>query len=162
MKPFGDKRGFTLVELMVAGVAASILALAMSLVLVMVFRALRTNNDYARLRRDMALAVDWMARDLREASYRISPREGLSFAENRLTVSNNTVRADITEYRRDAAAGSLVRFVNGAAQGPVVMEGLQRFHVEANALDGVVLHLEMANRGGDVRVACRTFIHARN
>ena len=68
MKICVGKNGFTLVELMVAMVSGALLAIIVSLILFMTYRSWRTDNEYARLRRDTAFAVQLMAKEIRNSS----------------------------------------------------------------------------------------------
>lgn len=169
MKKHLNKQGFSLVELLVAMLATAILALTVSLLLYMPFRTMRTNNEYARIRRDMAFAIQIMAKDIRAAHHGDFINTSTFSADNQVALPSNVAagRLDKIEFKRNAAEGSLIRYVNDAARLTVIPEGLSRFHSDvltdaAGLVTGILLDLEMQNSDGDVVMTRKTFIYMRN
>lgn len=159
MQSCSKKQGFTLVELLLATVAAAIVSLTVSLVLVMTLRSLRTNNEYARLRRDMAYAVETMAKEVRKANgIRLNAPASTLVLTNNL----NELEVDETNEYRDNGAGRLIHFRDGVEQVPVVAGGLRSFAWASTNNSGVVLSLEMEGNGGETVVRHETTIHMRN
>lgn len=164
MKTDFKKQGFSLAELLVSMLATAVLVLIVSLVLLMPVRSSRTNNEYARLRRDMALAVQMMARDIRESS-----GSQVTASENLLILLPGPVfpGAAAIKYERSTADGVLRHYVDGVEKGSVITEGLRRFDPvsltnAAGVVTGIMLDLEIEGRGGDITAAHQTFIHVRN
>lgn len=155
------KEGFTLAELLVSIVAASILLLLVGAMLWMPARALVTNKEYAQIRLDVAYSVAMLSKDIR-----VSSLNSVVVAEDRLLLPANTTRAYSVEYLRDAGDDSLTRVV-GTDRERIVMDGLTRFRPTitndiATGLSGVVLDVEVQNPDGEIVVEHSTFIHARN
>ena len=153
-----------------AAAIGSIVLLAVTLVLFMPVRTMRTNMEYARLRRDLSLAVEGMARDIRNHSL-----DGIDASDRTALVllpdpdlpgiSPNTVA-----YRA-GAGGTLDRYVNGAKLGSLIVSGLNVFSYNVigddpaeltNGLTGVTVHLEVQNPDGEITMTRETFIHVRN
>lgn len=160
MKPNAKKQGFSLVELLVSITAMAILVLIVGLLLIMPYRTMRTNREYAQLRRDVALAVRGMAMDIRK----YSPSDIDVSDSNILLLNPNPgppVRQKV-EYIYNVGNQSLNRFVNNVDQGAIIEEGLILFTSSTNALEGVVLDISMQRGGGDVSLSLQTFIYTRN
>ncbi len=81
------RRGFTIVELLAAAVAAAVLAVAMGSVLYFSYAALRRANEVLALQRDLADAVDQIQRIGRSAS----PSE-ITIASGSITFGTNLFR----------------------------------------------------------------------
>jgi len=157
MKTRAQKHGFTLVELMISIVSAAILALTVVLILFMTYREWRTNNEYAQIRRDAALAVQMMAKDVRESAF-----NDVAAAEHTLVLSANPpVRPYLASYQRNMGNNTLNYYVNGNLTGVIIPAGVQRFNPVAVS-NGVRLHLELANPDGSIVITNETFIHTRN
>lgn len=157
-----SSEGFTLVELLIGVAASAILLLLVGLLLWMPFRSLRTNNEYATLRRDVAYAVALMTKDIRSASL-----NAVVAQDDLLQLPANATRTYGVEYQRNDADDSLDRYVDGTREGGIITDGLMRFRpVVTNdlvtGLSGVVLNIEIQNPDGEIVVQHGTFIHARN
>lgn len=166
MRTYHNKQGFSLLELMVAMVAAAILVVVVTVVFTMPYRVMRTNNEYADLRRDMAYAVRMMSNDIRKSSP-IYDEVSISTGEDILELPPNALRPDTVKYERNAADGVLTHYINNNAQGSVILNGLRRFHSETatnseGVVSGVILRLELENDDGDIAMEHETFIHTRN
>jgi Tfp pilus assembly protein PilW len=148
------KNGFSLVELMLATVCAAILFLTVALILFTTYRSWRTNNEYVRLRRDAALAVRMMSRDIRPAAL-----GDVTDGQNILTIGTNAVRTDVASYQRNGTNGILTLYIDGTEQGPVA---ILRDFSSSKTNEGVLLYLELANEDGDIVITNKTFIHVRN
>ena len=158
MKTDQKKQGFTLVELMVGMIAGSILLLIVGLLLLMPIRTMRINKEYAQVRRDIAIAVRIMTKDIRTRSF-----SDVDVSQSNVLLLNLNpgppVRQKI-EYKFES--GALNRYINDANQGAVIEEGLTQFTSSVNAWEGVVLEFEMVSDGGNASIAHKTFIHTRN
>jgi len=161
------KQGFSLVELLVAMVAAALLALAITTVFVMPVRSMRTNREYARIRRDLSYAVRLMATDIRESSIMYDTLPAIFTGENILELRPNELRAVPIKYDRNTPDGVLTRYIDNVAQGPVILNGLTAFETDLatdtnGVVSGVILHLEMQNSDGYISIINETFVHTRN
>lgn len=156
MKIGGKQNGFTLVELMITMVSASILALIVAMILFMAYRSWRTDNEYARLRRDAAFVVQLMAREIRAASF-----SGITAANNSLQLQANAVRPNLTAFTRNPGSSNLTFSINGIAQGPLVNNGLRVFN-PLKQTNGILVQLEMVNADRTISITNKTFIFARN
>ena len=75
-----SRNGFTLVELMVATLAFSILVLAVGSMLVFGWMGWKRNNDLVNMQRDASLAMMMISKEIRNASYdEIIEGSGISF-----------------------------------------------------------------------------------
>jgi Tfp pilus assembly protein PilW len=156
MKMCKKKVGFTLVELMIAMVSSAILALIVALILFMSYREWRADNEYARLRRDAAFAVQIMAKDIRNSSYS-NITEAIN---NSLKLSINAVHSNSTAFARTSAS-NLTYSINGTSQGQLITKGLKVFNPQPTN-NGVLLNLVLVNTDGDISITNQTFIHTRN
>jgi Tfp pilus assembly protein PilW len=159
-----SKAGFTLVELMVAGLATAILALTVGLILLMPSRSMTVNAEYAEMRRDIAVAVRFIAKDVRNAEYSYDG-ETIEGETDLLYLPDTEYRADPIQYTRNAADGSLTRTVAGASR-VLIDQGLTVFdpvevNVTTSGIKGVMLHIEMQSDSG-VSIVDKTFIHTRD
>lgn len=155
------KRGFTVVEMMVAVVSSAVLVLIASAVLFMTFRSWRVNNAYASLRRDAAFAVEMMSRDIREA--RDAPPAN---AVDRLVISN-AVRNYTATYLRNSTNGVVSCTRTGGFSIPIVARGVGSFSAEpqtnaAGVVDGILLSIIMQNNDLGIAVTHETFVNMRN
>jgi Tfp pilus assembly protein PilW len=156
MKICGKRNGFTLVELMVALVSGAVLAIIVSLILFMTYRSWRTDNEYARLRRDTALAVQLMAKEIRISSY-----NGITTNANSLICPTNAMHGRRTVFTRSPTTNNLTYSINGIVQGPLITRGLSVFNpIRTN--NGVLLKLVLANTDGSIAITNQTFIYPRN
>jgi Tfp pilus assembly protein PilW len=154
MKIGGKRNGFTLVELMIAMISGAVLALIVALILFMTYREWRTDNEYARLRRDTALAVQLMAKEVRISSYNT-----ITASANSLTCPINAMHTRQTVFTR--SADTLTYSINGISQGQLITRGLSVFNpVRTN--NGVLLKLVLANTDGSIAITNQTFIYPRN
>jgi prepilin-type N-terminal cleavage/methylation domain-containing protein len=157
MKICGKRNGFTLVELMIAMVSGAVLAGIVSLILFMTYRSWRTDNEYARLRRDTAFAVQLMAKEIRNSSY-----NGITVSANSLLCPTNAVHPTYTTtFTRNAASGNLTYFINGTSQGQLITKGLTVFS-PLKQTNGVLLQLVLANTDGSIALTNQTFISVGN
>ncbi|MBI9020629.1 MAG: prepilin-type N-terminal cleavage/methylation domain-containing protein [Verrucomicrobia bacterium] len=149
MKKQYYKNGYTLVELMITMVAASILILIVAMILVMAFQSWRINNAYADLRRDSALAFYMMARDVRESSY-----DGLDDTIDGSLEAVSAVNSNITTYTQNG--DTLV-----CETGLVIPENVQAFRA-LKTNDGVRLTLELTNGVFGIVITNEVFVNTRN
>lgn len=161
------KQGFSMVELLVAMVAAAILAITVTAVFVMPIRTIATNREYAKLRRDLAYVVRIMAMDIRKSSVMYDDAPAIDTGENELVLHPNDLRLEKISYDRNTANGVLSRSVDDGAESPIILDGLTAFATEmetnsSGVVSGVLLHLEMENSDGYIAVTNETFIHVRN
>ncbi|GEM_PF-2499361 len=156
MKTRAKKCGFTLVEMMISVVSAAILSLTVILILFMTYREWRTNNEYAQLRRDAALAVEMMSREVRETTF-----ADIIAVEPTLVLPANAVRPYAITFQQNPFNSTLHYFTNGVFAGLIIPEGVGRFNPMA-VNNGVRLHLELANADGSIIVTNETFIRTRN
>jgi prepilin-type N-terminal cleavage/methylation domain-containing protein len=154
MKTCKNRKGFTLIEMMIAAASAAILALLVSLILFLAYLSWRTNNAGVQLQRDSEHAINMMSRDIRESS-----SIDIIAIENYLILPTNAVRSDVTAYVK--TSNTLSRYVNDIESGLLIPNGLMRFypHVQSN---GVLLHLKLANTREALTVTNITFIETRN
>ena len=161
MKTTDRQSAFTLVELMVALLASSVLLLLVATILIITLNSWRTNNAYTDLRRDAAFAINIMARDIREAA----PSGLFAAGTDTLTVSN-AVRDYVSTYTRNSETEvlSLTRTDNANVQ--ILAANVQAFAATpqniSGAVDGVILRLEMMSGSTGVAVTNETYVHMRN
>lgn len=158
MKMYRNQNGFTVVELMIAMVGASILALIVATILFMAYRSWSTDNNYARLRRDAAFAVQLMAKEIRSSSPTIN---GIVAVNNSLQLQTNSIRTNLALFVRNATAGNLTYSINGASRGPVIPQGVRVFNPQPTN-NGVLLNLVLVSADGTLLITNSTFIAARN
>lgn len=93
-----NKQGFTIIELLIATLAFSILMLAVGSMLVFGWQGWYRYSDSVSMQGDAALATQMIAKEIRNASYvDISDGAGISFANSGISFSesgNNLVRSD--------------------------------------------------------------------
>ncbi len=128
----------------------------------MPYRAMRTNEEYARLRRDVAYAMRRMAKDIRVSTYNEDPN---NYGSDKLVLPVNSVSEGEIEYT--ATDGVLTRAVDGGAEEEIIREGLRLFSSNftnsTEGLSGVVLRMEIENNSdGDIAIEHETFIATRN
>jgi len=100
-----SKCGFTLVELMVAALAFSILSLAVGSMLVYGWQGWKRNNDLVAMQRDASLAMMMISKEIRNAQYdEIVEGAGISF---------NGSGASFTESGNSIVHSDGMRVVNG-------------------------------------------------
>ena len=147
-----NRKGFTLIELMLTIVAASIVILTVALILLLAFQSWRTNNAYADLRRDSSLATYMMARDIREASY-----DALTDGTT-LTLPSGAVIGETTTYTQ---SGDTLTVDEGSGAMTLIHEYVQNFN-STKQNNGVLLSLELANTNFSIVITNEVFINARN
>ncbi|MEI7850666.1 MAG: hypothetical protein WCH86_02425 [Kiritimatiellales bacterium] len=156
MKICGKRNGFTLVEMMIAVISGAFLALIVALILFMTYRSWRTDNEYARLRRDTAFAMQLMAKEIRSSSY-----NGIVASANSLLCPTNAMHVRRTVFTRSPTASNLTYSINGASQGQLITKGLREFTPQSTN-SGVLLKLVLVNTDGDISITNQTFIYPRN
>ncbi len=146
MKRPEHNAGFTLVELIIALAAASILAITAGITVVYGYSGWRRNNAAVELQRDATLAMYRMSRAIREASAAdvTTPLAGLSAEQ--LTIQP-------TEFRVNVNGDCLLYDPNAGTDGDevVIVDGrLETFTVTNLATGtGVSITLELQNENGD-------------
>lgn len=83
-RQIGKRAGFTLVELMLVAVLASIVGLSVGSLLVFANRALIRNTRMVEMQRDVSLAMDVISRGLLTAKIKIDSVEHVSFSDGTL------------------------------------------------------------------------------
>ncbi len=161
------KMGFSMAEMFIAMLAAAILAVTVTVVFIMPIRAMLTNNEYARLRRDMAHAVRIMSTDIRESTITYDDAPAILSGDNTLGLLQNDLRALSITYTQAGANGALSRQVDGQSAEPVILEGLVWFKssLEPNAegiVNGVTLLFVMENNNQYITITNKTFVLTRN
>lgn len=152
------KIGFTLTELLVGIIAVSILLLTVGAILVGPIRAMRTNEEYARIRRDIGYAMAVMGREVRAASF-----SGISVNSNVLAIPANEVRPQVTGFQK--TGDSLEYLIGGSKSEDLILNGVHQFsvtRVDVNNVQGVRVRLEIRNDDGSISIQHESFIHARN
>lgn len=152
MKTNQYKKGFTLVELMITAVASAILILTVALILMMVFQSWRINNAYADLRRDAALAVYMMAKDVREADY------GSLTGGTTLTLPSAVPGGETVSYTRN---GGKLDYTDGAGTRSIITKNVGTFY-STRRNDGVLLSLKLANDSFKIGITNEVFVNTRN
>ncbi len=157
MNPSDNKKGFTLIELMLTMASSSILILLVGIILFMGYRSWRVNGHYVQLQRDTALAVRIMSEGVRE-----STTNEIIAVNGSLTLAPNEVRSAELKYMADGT-GTLIRYVDGAENGLIILKGLESFTPELQE-DGVLLQIVMQDDDpdADITMTTRTFINTRN
>ncbi len=85
-----SKLGFALVELMVAALAFSILALAVGSMLVFGWQGWKRSNDLVGMQRDATLAMMMISKEIRNATFdEISDGSGISFSGSGVSFSES-------------------------------------------------------------------------
>lgn len=152
---YSEKSGFTLIELMVTIAASAVLALTAALMLMLAFESWKVNNAYVYLQRNMALAVQMLARDVHESVY-----ADMTTGPGQLILPPDAVRPDSVAYAR-SADGDLVRYVNASESVVIFPAGVLLFDpVLTNG--GVLVRLQAEVPEAEVTVTNETFIYARN
>jgi len=93
-----SRLGFTLVELMVAALAFSLLAVAVGSMLVFGWQGWKRSNDLVGMQRDATLAMMMISKEIRNAAYdEITDGSGVSFGGSGISFSesgNQIIRDD--------------------------------------------------------------------
>jgi prepilin-type N-terminal cleavage/methylation domain-containing protein len=153
MKKSKNKTGFTLIELMVTVVASAIVILTAATVLIMGFQSWRINKAYVEMRRNTALAVYLMARDIRESNI-----TNVTIAAGQLQLAPHPpVRNSTVTYTKTGSTLSSTDF------GVIIPRGLRTFNAEVNVPgDGVYLTIGMTNSVSGIAMTNRVFVNTRN
>ncbi|MBC8206077.1 MAG: prepilin-type N-terminal cleavage/methylation domain-containing protein [Kiritimatiellales bacterium] len=158
MKKQNHKNGLTLIELMVAMVAASIIILIASLILIMAFRSWRVNNAYVNLRRDSAFAFTMMARNVRE-----SDTDEVEWAGGTLTIPSSVLGKPTVSYYRD---GEALRYNENGGTMTLIHDNVDEFSAtttgDPEADDGVLLRLVLADADFGIAITNEMFVNTRN
>jgi hypothetical protein len=152
MKKIQYKNGLSLIELLVAIVASSIVILTVAMILIMAFRSWRINNAYVELRRDASLAVYLISRDIRESDVDdvMTATDGELELDDHPPARNNGVT-----YEK--VGDTLTR----TGFGTIIPRGVQAFSNQySGADDGVYVTLGLAN--DSVAITNRVFVNTRN
>ena len=149
-----NKNGLTLIELMITVVVSSIVILTAASVLILVFQSWRINNAYAEMRRDAALAVYLMARDVRESDM----TNIIEATTGRLELSAHPpARNNAVTYTKTADRLASDSF------GLIIPRGLQTFSAQTNSPgDGVYLTIGMTNFAYGIAMTNQVFVNTRN
>jgi Tfp pilus assembly protein PilW len=153
MKKKQYRKGLTLIELLVTIVAASIVILTVALILIMAFRSWRIDNAYVDLRRDAALAIYLISRDIRESDVTdvTTAMNGILALKAHLPVR------DAVTYTKSGNALTSTDF------GTIIASGVQAFSNQySGADDGVYVTLGLANNSVGVAITNRVFVNTRN
>ncbi len=153
-----NKQGFTLLELMFAMLASAILILIVGLLITMPYRAMNGNQEFAQVRRDMALAVKIMTKDIRQAT-----NDDIVPSSNQLVLNANPGPPVRLPIRYALESGALNRYVNGGSGVTIIEKGVTRFvAVKTSGLSGVEIQLDLQSNDGTAAITHETFIHTRN
>jgi prepilin-type N-terminal cleavage/methylation domain-containing protein len=101
------KSGFTLVEMMVAMLAASVLAITFSAMLIATYRSWENNRDFVKMQNDASLAIALIGREIRKSNIEDITINGVKFSEDpaasgdRLDFSASTVRSNAAAIYRN-------------------------------------------------------------
>lgn len=163
MKTTPERNGFTLVELLIAATASAVVILLLATILILGFRCLRTNNAYISLRRDAALAMTWMELDIQEAQ---QPSSRPPDVPNGLTISNS-IEHYIASFELTPSTGVISYHRDGSPMIPILAKNVAAFeptwHINSfGNVEGVNLHLEMANPEFSIAITNNLFVHMRN
>jgi type II secretory pathway pseudopilin PulG len=136
------KNGFTVIELMVGTVAASVLAITVSIMLFYGYLAWNRNSSFLELQRDATLSMQALTKSLRQAS-----AAGVDLSQaNQIVVSNQNTAVESSFYQQ----GSNL-FCNPAlnaggvpfllVRGWVISSGF----THSNIAQGVTIRLKLQN-----------------
>ena len=157
-----DRRGLTIVELLVAMVSASVLALTAGVILVFCFRTLRANGDVVGLQRDVDIATRTLYRAIRSTrGYQVSlPAPGATGA--RLTIDNRSFYRAGPDLSPNAGGAYLVYDADtGSAGGEqVLVNGTLSSFTFTHLTNAIGLSFVVAAL--DDRIQVDTAIHMRN
>jgi Tfp pilus assembly protein PilW len=159
MTTCGKKTGFTLVELMITMFSAAILVLIVTLILFMGYSEWRVDNEYAKLRRDAAFAIQLMSKEIRQSSI-----TNVITAPENLTLTATANRPHTVSFRRGAGsayARSLTCYSDDILRATLVSKGCRDFSQSTND-HGVLLTLVMVNADESISMTNQTFIYTRN
>jgi hypothetical protein len=146
MKKIQYKNGLSLIELLVAIVASSIVILTVAMILIMAFRSWRINNAYVELRRDASLAVYLISRDIREATL-----------ADVATPTDQLVLPTVTYTKTAGGALTSTDF------GTIIRTNVNFFISATNSAgDGVYITLGLTNNSVGVAINNEVFINTRN
>lgn len=146
------QKGFSVIEVMITIIVASVLVLIVSMILVMTFTSWRNNNAYTDIRRDLSTASLIIMQEIRESSY-----DGLTVGENYLNVESAVTNKTTVFSQVD---DSLV-YTSELDTFALIPRNLQAFNaVKQN--DGVELTLVVANTDFAISVTNQLFVNTRN
>ncbi|QHI70514.1 PilW family protein [Tichowtungia aerotolerans] len=147
-----SQKGFSIIEVMITIIVASVLVLIVSMILVMTFTSWRNNNAYTDIRRDLSMASLIMMQEIRESSY-----GGLTVGEDYLNVESAATNKTSVFSQVD---DSLV-YTSEWDTFILIPRNLQSFNaVKQN--DGVELTLVVANTDFAISVTNQLFVNTRN
>lgn len=163
MKTNIQQQGFSLVEVLVAMVAASILVLTTIAILGGPLRTLKKNNEFAEIRRDLAYAVAVISKELRVANY-----DDLLNAwtqSDSLIIPINDSRHAESQFQ--LSGGTIEHYENGARLDDLILDNVRLFNNSitndlSSGLKGVVMQITMQNPDGTIEVTHESFVHTRN
>lgn len=116
-------KGFTVVELMVAVLAAGVLAITLSSLLFYAYKGWKAVRAYSEMERDGSLAMRTLSRVVREAS----SNDIMNVSSSDLIVSNVD---NVVEHRFFQSGGSVV-YTRGGASMDLVQAGVTEFFCSA-------------------------------
>lgn len=142
------KSGLTMIELMIALVAASILILIVTLILFMAFNSWHFNNAMSSMRRDIAIASEMLTHDIREVSL-----NDIDINAGQLTAKNISYIWTGNSLLRQTPIDSAV----------IIGKNLTGFTAQTNAsADGVELYIVLENSNFGIGITNQLFINTRN
>lgn len=154
MNTLHNKTGFTLAEVIIAIACNAILILTVGVILMITWREWRVNSIVAQLRRDSALAAQFISQDIRESALAdITTGSGI------LGFDDNAVRPSRHAYVQ--SGGSLIRAVDGLYSGTVISRGVQQFRT-ARSGSQVEVFLSLADAAVGLSITNHLFITVRN
>lgn len=131
------KAGFSLIELMMAMLATSILVLAVGSMLVYGWMGWKRNNDSVAMQRDVSLAMRIIAREIRR-----TPMTGITVGDTLTCINANGT------YAFTASGRDLNFQVDSEVTFPLVRDCLSGFSTTNNPLNGSVAVLLNLNTAG--------------
>ena len=142
-----SKQGYSLVELLAAALAASVLALTAGTMLFHAYDAWDENHDAVNVHRDGRHAMDMMTRAVRAAS----AERIIAAVNNDLMIANEAGTSSV-RFRRDGQ--DLIYDPDTEVDGDditLVADGISRFNVSASAT-AVTVRVDLDREGETMRL----------
>jgi Tfp pilus assembly protein PilW len=142
-----SKQGYSLVELLAAALAASVLALTAGTMLFHAYDAWDENHDAVNVHRDGRHAMDMMTRAVRAASV----ARVVTAVNNNLVIANEAGTSSV-RFRRDGQ--DLIYDPDTGVDGDettLVADGIRRFNVSASAT-AVTVRVDLDREGETMRL----------
>jgi len=157
-----SRSGVTIIELLVAILSATVLALTCGVILEYCFRTLRSNGDVIALQRDVDITTRTLYRAIRSTRRAQVSDPGIGVTGWRLTIDNTSFYRAGAGLTPSAGGGFLVYDPNMSVGGneQVLVSGTLQSCTFSNGIDSIAISFAVAAR--DDRIQVDTDVHMRN